>query len=321
MKKILVVLFLAAAAAFAANAQDVITKVDGTVINAKVLEVNPGTIKYSRLDNPGGPVYVIYISDIHTIKYENGLLETYNDLAGEARPEVTAPADNIPMPREATEEEIAAAEAAEAAEAEEPQPDGHDQPWWEYEPGRTPVSEVRYRDIAGYYDTKDYVERAGDPYVPAVSGIASFLIPGFGQFIDGEWGRGLGIMATNIGFGVLEWAEVCALFYTAEESTRLYRSYYTDHDSYMYSRYRAANGMVAAALGAGLLTVAAQTAFNIWNICDAVKIAKVKNMYYNDTRARNYASLDMNLSPQIAFAPTAAGNLQPTAGLSLKVSF
>lgn len=330
MKKILLVLILAAAAAVAANAQDIITKVDGTQISAKVVEVNPGTIKYHRTDNPGGPVYVIFISDIHTIKYENGLVETYNDLAAAAPAEAgaDAPAVTAPEPRETTPETIVADKAAEEAdkkaeEAAPVDPQGNDEPWWEYEPQRTPVTSVRYRDISGYYDPHDYVEAPGDPYIPVLSGLASFFIPGLGQCIDGEWGRGIGVVATNVAFGVLEFVEACTLFYTAEESTQAYKNaYFTG--SYNYSsraRLDRANGMFGAAFGATLLTMAAQTAFNVWNICDAVNIAKVKNMYYHDSLARSYASLDMQLAPQLAFAPTANGTLQPTAGLSLKVSF
>lgn len=278
MKKILLTVLLVAAAAFAANAQDIITKVDGTCISAKVLEVNPEAVKYNLVDNPDGPVYVLFIQDIHTIRYENGFVETYNDLPDEA-PE-------------------------------------------EFEPQRPPVTPVRYRDIAGYYDHHDYVAKDGDPYIPALSGVASFFLPGLGQCLDGEWGRGLGIVAANVGFGMLEVAEACALFYAAEVSTQAYKNTYI-FDSYYdpYSRLGRANGIFGAAFSACLLTMAAQTAFNIWGICDAVKIAKVKNMYYHDSLAGSYASLDMNLSPQIAFIPTAGGTLQPTAGLSLKVSF
>ena len=319
----LLIMLLAAAATFAANAQDIITKVDGTQISAKVVEVNPGTIKYNRTDNPGGPVYVIFISDIHTIKYESGLVETYNDLKSDAPAESGEKAMTLTIPedREATPEEKAAEAARQEAQSEEPQ--GNDEPWWEYEPQRTPVSSVRYRDIAGYYDPRNYVEAAGDPYIPALSGIASFFLPGLGQCIDGEWGRGLGIVATNVGFGVLEFVEACTLFYAAEESAQAYKNAYSSSYYYYdpYARLDRTNGMFGAAFGACLLTMAAQAAFNIWNIFDAANIAKVKNMYYHDSLARSYASLDMNLSPQIAFAPTAAGTFQPTAGLSLKVSF
>ncbi|MBR4809764.1 MAG: hypothetical protein IK031_05755 [Bacteroidales bacterium] len=331
MKRILLIILLAAAATIAANAQDIITKVDGTQISAKVVEVNPGTVKYNRTDNPGGPVYVIFISDIHTIKYGSGLVETYNDLKGEAPAEavenaaaLTVPADSVAVPenRAAAPEENAAEAAGRAPQPLEPQ--GNDEPWWEYEPQRTPVTSVRYRDIADCYDTRDYVEIPGDPYIPALSGLASFFLPGLGQCIDGEWGRGLGIVAANVGFGVLGFVEVCTLFYAAEESTQAYKNAYGSRYYYYddpHVRLDRANVMFGATLGACVLTLAAQTAFNIWNIFDAVDIAKVKDMYYHDSQARNYASFDMNLSPQLAFAPTAGGTLQPTAGLSLTVSF
>ena len=54
---------------------------------------------------------------------------------------------------------------------------------------------------------------------------------------------------------------------------------------------------------------------------DAVDIAKVKNMYYHDSMYRRRASLDMNLTPQLAMVPSTGGSFQPAAGFSLKVSF
>ena len=317
MKKIMFVLILAAAAAFAANAQDVITKVDGTQINAKVIEITPGTVKYNRADNPDGPVYVVYISDISTIKYENGLVETYNDLASDLQ--VKSPAESYPQPRLATPEEVAAAEEAERAQQAAPEeaPAGNDEPWWEYEPERTSVYSIRYRDIRDHYNPREYVSEAGDPYIPVLSGLASFFLPGLGQCIDGEWGRGVGIVATNMALGVAEWFEAAAMWYSLAD----YQSYYKNGTYNNYYGYGRSNGMFAASLGAALLTLTAQTAFNIWNIVDAVDIAKVKNMYYHDSMYRRRASLDMNLTPQLAMVPSTGGSFQPAAGFSLKVSF
>lgn len=284
MKKIIFVLALVLGTAICAGAQDVITTVKGEKIKAKVTEVGPEVVKYKRIDNPNGPIYAAPVSDILSITYEGGAVEYYNepDKVG-----VPAPApEAIPMPD---------------PERRVPGPRMQD-------PGN-----VRYKDIAGLYDTRYYRERAGDPYIPVLSGIASFFLPGLGQCIDGEWGRGLGIAAANVGFFLLEITEASAIAYNVAKSGYYYMNSYP----YYYSDY----GDLACFSGGALaLTLLAQAGLNIWNICDAVKIAKVKNMYYNDF-CSGRASFDMQFAPTLAFVPSAGNTFTPAAGLSLKVSF
>ena len=60
------------------SAQDIITKNDGTDIQAKVLEVGQSQISYKKFSNPNGPTYTLSLSDILMITYENGEREMYN---------------------------------------------------------------------------------------------------------------------------------------------------------------------------------------------------------------------------------------------------
>jgi len=60
---------LSASGAFA---QDNIILKNGSEIQAKVLEVLPGQIKYRRQDNPDGPIYTTGTTDVLLIKYANG---------------------------------------------------------------------------------------------------------------------------------------------------------------------------------------------------------------------------------------------------------
>ena len=53
-------------------AQDIILKVNGDEIQAKIIEVDADEVKYKRFDNESGPVYSLPKSDIFMIKYENG---------------------------------------------------------------------------------------------------------------------------------------------------------------------------------------------------------------------------------------------------------
>ncbi len=57
------------------KAQDMIVKKDGTIIKAKVTEVNEESVKYKKADNPDGPLYSISKENITAINYANGDVE------------------------------------------------------------------------------------------------------------------------------------------------------------------------------------------------------------------------------------------------------
>ena len=60
------------------SAQDIITKNDGTDIQAKVMEVGQSQISYKKFSNLNGPTYTLSLSEILMITYENGEREMYN---------------------------------------------------------------------------------------------------------------------------------------------------------------------------------------------------------------------------------------------------
>lgn len=65
-------------AAFA-MAADVITKKNGTTIQCKVTEVGSTTVKYKRATNLNGPDYTLDLSEISSIKYENGSVDNFGE--------------------------------------------------------------------------------------------------------------------------------------------------------------------------------------------------------------------------------------------------
>lgn len=75
--------------ASAASAQDVITKTDGSKIDAKVEEITEQAVRYRKASNPTGPVYSIPVASILTITYENGSVDSFNTPATPA-PAVTS---------------------------------------------------------------------------------------------------------------------------------------------------------------------------------------------------------------------------------------
>lgn len=60
------------------NAQDRIIKMNGTSIEAKVIEIDSRVISYNKADNINGPVYKIAKADVEMIVYENGTEEVFN---------------------------------------------------------------------------------------------------------------------------------------------------------------------------------------------------------------------------------------------------
>ncbi|MBP5708534.1 MAG: hypothetical protein J6W61_02060 [Bacteroidales bacterium] len=60
------------------SAQDVITKKDGTTIQALVTDIGESQISYKYYSNPEGPTYTMNFSDILVITYENGMQERFN---------------------------------------------------------------------------------------------------------------------------------------------------------------------------------------------------------------------------------------------------
>ena len=207
---------------------------------------------------------------------------------------------------------------------------------------------VRYRDIRGSYDPRDYVYDFYDKYDPTWCGLASFFIPGLGQCICDEWGRGLGIVAANAGFTLLEITEASVMFYSAAAGSAYYRdsrasavfdgrgsafdgrgSAFDGRSSAFDGRSSAFDGrgsaffnaLMVSSAGAALLTLAGQAAFNIWNICDAVNVAKVKDLFYRDSALASSSRLDMSFAPTLAVVPGADGSACPAPGIGVRVTF
>lgn len=145
-----------------------------------------------------------------------------------------------------------------------------------------------------------YVRDVYNDINPVWTGAASFFVPGLGQCISGEWGRGIGIFAANVALDALL-ADAVDVF-----SLKDYALGYNDY-------YEISPGVLAMAVGASVLYV--------WNIVDAVHLTKVKNMYYQDMRSQG-ASVDIRLEPFFSFTPVVAfGGYHQAAGLSLRVHF
>lgn len=163
-----------------------------------------------------------------------------------------------------------------------------------YEPVAVmPVQEgMRYKEYSHLYNTRGYHSQWGDTYEPALSGVASAFIPGLGQCLTGEWSRGLFFFGGYIALGV-----------TMGNLT-------SDVDSPIYQ--------------SDLLKLLVGSAFiggYIWNICDAVKVAKIKNLYLRDIRGQRTA-VELSITPYLDCTPaSSAAGSTPVGGLALRMNF
>lgn len=161
--------------------------------------------------------------------------------------------------------------------------------------GNRPVADgivpgMKYKELKKIYNYKEYVPGLVQNYSPAWAGVASFLIPGLGQMVCGSVGRGFAYLGGVVGCYTVMYSGAFMGF--AGES--------------------AVGQILMCAASAGALAI------EICSIVDAVRVAKVKNMYENDLR-RKY-SFDMKLYPSVGCIRSADG-LQPAPGMTLAFRF
>lgn len=164
---------------------------------------------------------------------------------------------------------------------------------------------MKYKDLKDMYNPKEYVKSDVDPYSKTWAGICSFLSPGTGQIVAGEVGRGFRFMlGSALVAGVGSYA-----------ADGLVENVYKDaNDEYQFVNKDKAMTYFWVLMGSGV----AELVMAVWSASDAVKVAKVKNMYYQDLMKRYGVSAQVY--PSFSFVEGANG-LQPTAGMTLSVSF
>lgn len=258
--KRIIVILSALLVCAAASAQDVITKKNGEDIRAKVLEIDNTNVKYKLFDEPNGVTYTMPKSQILMIRYESGRNEVFN----------TASAPGYGYG---------------AAE-------------------RQPLDGLRvgmkYKELKNIYNPRDWYSGIGDKYSPALMGVCSWIIPGLGQMISGEVGRGFGWLGGTVGCSILMGVGAGLMAEGAYD--------YVEYDE--GGEYYA--GVALTIVGSlGLLAV------DICAIVDACRVAKVKNMYEQDLRKMNYS---LELRPSVDYVKM-ANRVQPTAGLTLAMKF
>ena len=154
------------------------------------------------------------------------------------------------------------------------------------------ISGNEYRVNKTKFDYRTYSFEKGDPYNPSSAGFASLIIPGLGQMISGESGRGLLFLTGFTGCLVATIAGMINL-----------------GNSYEGGSVIGAQIAVAGLIGAACT--------DLWSVGDAVKVAKVNNLAL---RNKHKTSYNLNIKP---FLNTSENGLKHNVpiGLTFKVTF
>ena len=279
MKKTFFLLFILIIGVFnSIKAQDTIFFKNNESKIVKITQIKSNELFCKEFTNLEGPDYIYELKKIGEIHFKNGLVQTY-DILDENEVEYI---NDVAVKKQ------------------------------DLDKYKEPIQNFRldsYSERNEYYKNVPYHKEYGDPYEPALAGIASYFIPGLGQMICGESGRGLAFLGgtaatyfvTMIGFSGLSYGVT-------------YDYYSGNNNSYNYNN----NGSLftAMAVGGAISTVG----LYIWSIVDAVHVAKVNNLYARDLRTQNQVSFQ--LSPFIDTSKTALSlNNQPALGLSLRMNF
>ncbi len=168
------------------------------------------------------------------------------------------------------------------------------------------VPAPKYSEIKGNYSVKNYVKSDVDPYQVFWIGLGSFAVPGSGQLIMRETKRGWMFLGGSM---VIDMAASIA------GTNQIMKSVQKVGDSYQVVDQNALK------TGHTVIAVAAlaQVGLAIWSCIDAVNVAKVKNMYYQDLAGKKH-SVSTDLHPSVNYAYTGEG-LKAAPGMTFSVQF
>ncbi len=257
MKKFLLLATALVMSAVAMNAQDLLTKNNGEDIKVIVKEIDAQNVKYVLFSEPNGVLYTMPKSEILMIRYASGR----NEIFGNQR--------TAPTPARTTTYATPYS------------------PYQEFDYGMADHIQVgmKYDQLKKLYDYRMYRPGGYERYSPAWSGVASFFIPGLGQLICGEAGRGFGQFALSTMCDIVTIVSI-------EEGID----------------------------GLALLTSLAHLGIAIWSIVDATQVAKVKNMYETDLRSMR-SSVEVEMYPSLNTFTTQSNGIGVAPGMTLAITF
>jgi len=215
-------------------AQDIIVRKNGDEIWSIVWEVGIDEVRYKKFDNPYGPTYRLRNSEIAMIKYEDGSRDVFNDVS-----------ESYEGRRQETDSQRFY--YRDDDERRRPAPVNR-RNYYRYDDDyaqQLPVLRYTFGRQIDYY---------GPGKSPFIAGFLSAIVPGVGQFYNGDVDAGFFFMGCNI---------LCNSIWMSAITTDSYGDVYVDGNRFTI-------GFVGAIV------------VNVCSIVNGVKVAKRVN------RARNY---------------------------------
>ncbi len=150
------------------------------------------------------------------------------------------------------------------------------------------------------YNTREYIPQYGDPNNPMIAGLSSFILPGLGQVLCGETARGMAFFGGSMAcMGV----SVVGMLQNMESN-----NFFDENNNVVDTK--GFGLMLAGVLGYFIV--------DVWSVFDAVNVAKVNNMYFQDVREEK--EIGFLLNPYIG-NHNYLGQRTTSVGLSLQVIF
>lgn len=273
------------------KAQDTIILINGNKVPSKVLEISSKTVKYKDFTNLEGPDYVLEKEEISSIIFQNGKIEKFNEVIEEGVEYI----NDVPIRKD---DRFVKREYGWSQQHQEPaRADGY-----------KPKIGQGYSDNKLYYDPRQYRREYDDPFNPVLAGVSSYFMPGLGQMISGEVARGFAFMGGTFGCYILAGVGMTLA------GTRDYYDYLSNQNQpYYYDNSYNSTGAIL-----GILGLIGGVSLHIYSIVDAVQVAKVNNMYFQDMR-ENYYSLE--LKPFVGTPNRFSPIKDQPLGLTLSLSF
>jgi len=158
---------------------------------------------------------------------------------------------------------------------------------------------MKYNELRDMYSTRGYVKSASDPYSPGWSAFASFVVPGLGQVMSREAGRGIGFFAASTAasaFGYYEAVKLVDNVVKDSEGNAIKDA----NGDIQFKDENAAKKQVLLLCASGLT----EGIICLWSCFDAAKVAKVKNLYNRDL---NRYSIEPSFYPSVQAVQTGNG--------------
>ncbi len=170
---------------------------------------------------------------------------------------------------------------------------------------------MKFREYKHLYSLENYQGQPDDRYSLAWSGVASGFLPGLGQMISGQVGRGFAWFGGYMGCYIVSYSGFIIVLLNSVGCC--------PNPEYDNHRHDAGRGAVAA-MGASMavLGTAGAVAIHVFSILDAIKVAKIKNMHWQEVKGRT--EVDMQMYPSVTYMNTFDG-VKAAPGVTLAVRF